>query len=233
MKNKLIISIAATCAIALTLTLLLVYYPYTPEENEYEIDPTRFTSLIIRNTPDDMYLPLLYSIENITGQDFYFDMLSNDSKNMVQNVSYLIERELEFLEILDPQDFKDNEWRHHNFTYIGSVFPSVNQSEFLSLFDLENFYPYYFFYYNFTTMNYYANSTVSNYYHPDDWGIPEIFDYVYSQNSTSILITQYVRIGDIYAPLAGSGTTFERQILCLATGQPILFLSNEGPWWIS
>ncbi|MHA1200584.1 MAG: hypothetical protein ACTSQF_14800 [Candidatus Heimdallarchaeaceae archaeon] len=233
MKTKIIISIASVIVISLTLTLVLVYYPYTPDETEYTPPTSRFTSRIIRDVPNDDYLPLLYTFENLTSQATYFEMLDNGSKSLIHNISALIENELDFLENLDPLEFMTNEWRHHNFTYVGTVFSEVNKSTFLSIYDLESLYPYFMFYWNFTTIDYYANSTLSNGYNSDDWMIPEIVDYVYEQNSSFILVTQFVDIGDTYAPLAGSGTSFERQILCLATGQPILFLSNEGPWWIS
>ena len=89
------------------------------------------------------------------------------------------------------------------------------------------------FYYNFTSTEYRANSSISTWIDPQDWMISDIVDFLYKNNSTFILITQYVKISDIYAPLAGTGTEFERFILCLETGQPVLFISNEGPWWIS
>ncbi len=233
MKKKILIGSVSFVLITITLTLVLVYYPFSPENTEYELDPNKFTSLITRNYPDENYLALLYYFENITGQAVYFDDLENDSRNMVLNVTYYTEKELKYVEELNTSEYEENSFRYHNFTYIGDVYPEITKSVFLLMYNISSFYPIFMFYYNFTSLEYRANSTIPLYNNPQNWMIPDIIDFLYENNSTFILITQFVNISDIYAPLAGTGTEFERYILCLETGQPVLFISNEGPWWIS
>ena len=232
MKIKLLISILSVIIISTTLTLVLVYYPYD-NNNQYVPDPDRFSSITIREVPNENFLPMLYYFENLTGDAIYFEDLDNDSRDMIHNITYYIERELKFLEEFEPTEFATNSWRHHNFTYIGKLTLEVNKENFLSMFNLTNLYPYFMFYYNFSSFDYCSNSTITTGYNPHDWLLSDLVDYIYSINSNYILITQHVAITDIYAPLAGTGTEFERQILCLETGQPVFFLSDEGPWWIS
>ena len=233
MRYKIIVAILSVLIISVTITLVLIFYPYSPPQTEIEPPNSRFSSLIIRDVPDESYLSYLLTNEALTSQEPYFDMLSNDSKSFIHNVSNLIQEELEYLEIFDPSEYYENQWRYHNFTYIGNVIPEVDYIDFISMYNLTEMYPYFFFYYNFTSAEYHANSTLTFGYDPADWLIPESVEYLFNQNETYILVTQFVKISEIYAPLAGTGTTFERQILCLETGQPVFFLSNEGPWWIS
>jgi len=68
---------------------------------------------------------------------------------------------------------------------------------------------------------------------PNTWNISEMLDYVYNFSIDFICVNQTVEVSDIYAPLAGTGTAFRRIWLCLPSGQPIFFFSDEGSWWIS
>ena len=231
MRIKIIISSVVVILLTITLTVVLVYY--LPESTEYEPDPSHFTSSIRRNYPEENYLAILSYFENLTGQAVYFDDLENDSRNMVLNMTYYIKKELKYVEELNTSEYEENSFRYHNFTYVGSLYTEINRSVFLSIYNVSSFHPIFMFYYNFTSTEYRANSSISTWIDPQDWMISDIVDFLYKNNSTFILITQYVKISDIYAPLAGTGTEFERFILCLETGQPVLFISNEGPWWIS
>ncbi len=228
MKTKLIFAVVSILVLGSTLTVVFVI-----ESNPIYPDPSKFKSEITRIADTSELLDLLHALESVTGNSIYFDSLGEEFDS-IENVSQLITDELEFLSTYNPKDFNERDWRYHKLIYIGTVIDSINNTEFLSLFNLEQLYPYHLFYYNFTEEEYYANSTFVNpYVDPDTWNISEIFEYVFSLYPEYIFVNQTVDIGDIYAPLAGTGTYLERIWLCLPTGQPILFFSNEGLWWIS
>ena len=228
MKTKIIIGILSILILSSTLAIVFTIAP-----KPVYPDPSKFKSEVTRIAEGGDLLDILYFLESLNGSEIYFDSLGDDF-DWIENISALIDNELEFLATYNPKDFKPDDWRSHKFIYEGTIIESINQTEFLSLINLEQLYLHHFFFYNFTEGIYFANSTaIPPYPDPSLWDLSSKVDYVYSINPEYLFVNQTVVISDLFAPLAGTGTSFERTWLCLPTGQPILFFSNEGGWWIS
>jgi len=225
--NTVVIIVSSVILIGITVTLsvLIPYY------NAF--DPSKFRSDIEREVSDESFLPYLLDLENISENSSYFNSIkSGDYHLNIENVTLLIEKEELFLQNYDEKDFTRNKWRYHTFVYNGILTQPISKSEFNALVPDH---PTYLFYQNHTTLEY-TTMTSFNQSTSDQslWGIDDIVDHVFSFFLAYIFVNQTVIVSDVYAPLAGTGTQFHRFIVCdPVTGVPLLFMSDEGGWWIS
>ncbi|NPD90051.1 MAG: hypothetical protein HGN29_15160 [Asgard group archaeon] len=196
-------------------------------------DPSRFRSFIGRHVPDESFLPILLSLENISGNSSYFDGIKGEHyEDHIENISILIEREQKFLNSYYPEDYtNEGYWPFHEFSYSANLTHGIPKSEFLSMIHP---YPSFMFYFNYSN-EIYSSITVFNDSSPDQeyWMIEDIIDHLFTIRTLLIFVNQTMIISDVYAPLAGYGTQFTRFILCLPDGQPVFFISDEGGWWVS
>ena len=228
MKTKtivIIISSVILIGITVTLSVLLPYY------NAF--DPSRFRSEIEREVSDENYLPYLLELEKISENSSYFQSIKRGTFHFnLENVTLLVEKEELFLESFNEKDFARNQWRYHTFVYNGNLSQPISKSEFkeIALTD-----PTFLFYQNHTTLEYTAFTSFDHLTTDQDlWGIDEIIEHVFSFYLAYVFVNQTVIVSDVYAPLAGTGTQFQRLIVCdPTTGIPLLFMTNEGAWWIS
>jgi hypothetical protein len=227
MKKFIQITFPSVLVVGLVVTLVILR-PFNPI-----VDKSRFHSSINRIVPDTYYLPILLDLENISGNNSYFDQIKGGNlEDILENITLLIEREELFLNNYNPDDFIENgPWPYHAFNYSAKLTLGPYQGEFTSIIQIH---PTFMFYLNFSTQEYlavtYFNSSTQD---QELWMIEEIYEYIISESSTLLFVNQTMVISDIYAPLAGTGTEFTRYILCLPDGQPAFFLSDEGAWWIS
>ncbi len=223
MKKSLII-ISSSVLMLSIIIIPVVLRPYGPFP-----DPSKFSSFIERIVPDNSYLPVIYSLEELDAKSIYFAMTADISQ--IENIAQLIEEEESFLSTYNPKEFNKKDWRRHTFIYSVNLSLGVEKEEFLTLFSI---FQTHMFYLNYSTDDYYSvtyfNSSTSD---RELWKINETADYIFSSEAPLIFVNQTIVISDIYAPLAGTGTHFTRFILCFPDGQPVFFISNEGPWWIS
>ncbi len=228
MKTRAVVIImSAVVIISITVSLSVII----PRSNQ--IDPSKFKSEIVRDVTDENYLPYLLELENISGNSSYFQSIKRGTfHERLENITLLIEREELFLENYDEKDFTRNEWRYHKFVYNGILSQPISKSEFSEIVPTN---PTFLFFQNHTTLEYIAFTSFDPLTTDHDlWNIDGIIDHVFSFFLAYIFVNQTVIVSDIYAPLAGTGTQFQRFIVCdPTTGVPLLFISDEGAWWIS
>ncbi len=227
MKLKVVIIGISSLAIIGIIVTLSIIFPLNQD-----VDSTRFQSEIIRDLSDDELLLFLTELENLSSNSTYFNSIKPGNYHLnIENITLLIEREESFLASYDSMYYSKTGSRYHKFIYNGIITQPISYSEFIPLI-LDR--PSYIFYQNYTTLEYTTitsfNQTTSN---QSLWGIEDIIQYVFSFYLMYIFINQTVVISDVYAPLAGTGTQFQRFIICEPSGYPLFFISDEGLWWIS
>ncbi|MHA1302470.1 MAG: hypothetical protein ACTSPI_02050 [Candidatus Heimdallarchaeaceae archaeon] len=199
-----------------------------------QIDEQKFISKINRHVPSDEYLSLLIEKEKIDENTLYFDSLNTSVKSPIENLSKLIEREYEFLNNYKPRDYSKWGKKYHKFIYNASLQINQDISLIKELVEERFQYPTFYFFYDWETQEYIALSNIMNEYDSnlENWNISKKIDNIFAELDP-LVITQTVVISDIYAPLAGTGTEFQRLFLCDPQGKPLFFLSTEGYWWLS
>ena len=225
--QKALITVSALILISITIILSILI------PRSYPINPSRFRSEIVRNVTDEDYLPYLLELEKISGNSSYFQSIKRGIFHYkLENVTLLVENEELFLENLDEKEFTKNKWRSHTFVYNGILTQPISESEFNEIIPSN---PTFLFYQNHTTLEYHAFTSFDEQTSNQSlWGIEGIVDHVFSFFLAYILVNQTVIVSDVYAPLAGTGTQFQRLIVCdPVSGSPLLFISDEGFWWIS
>ena len=228
MKAKGVAITVSSATMIIAMITLSVLIP-----RSYPIDSSRFRSEIVRNVTDEDYLPYLLELEKISGNSSYFQSIKRGIFHYkLENVTLLVENEELFLENFSEKEFTKNKWRHHTFVYNGILTQPISESEFSVIIPTH---PTFLFYQNHTTLEYQAFTSFDEQTSNQSlWGIDEIVDHVFSFFLAYILVNQTIIVSDVYAPLAGTGTQFQRFIVCdPVKGIPLLFITDEGSWWIS
>ena len=229
MKWKtIIVSFSIVVTIGLIITLS-VYYG-----TDFNVSEYNFYSNIERVLPSNDYLPIILEIENMSGESIYFETLNEEIRGHIENITKMIEKEQEFLQNHNPRECRDS-YKSHTFNYTAILTFDFNRDYIEHLIENSIGNPTFYFYNNWSAMGYVAYSNYLGDYEGNfsTWKIEENLDLIFSMEEPPILIYQTMSAGDIWGPLAGTGTYFERLILCDSFGLPLLFITNEGQYWIS